>query len=354
MDYIFGGNPVADSLLLLGAAGVDVFFVISGFIMWHTTHGRTMGGGDFMLRRLIRVVPLYWVLTAVYVVLLLAAPAVFRSSRFELDHVLASFAFIPYPHPVMPYVAPVIIPGWTLIYEMAFYVLFAVGLMLSGRSSARFAFVGLVILLAATTGLLVDTTPAAGFLLSAITLEFLFGMAIAALVGRIDEGAPATRWGLPLLLLGLALLVGPAFFVTHETHVQRVVLWGIPAALIVLGAVLAEKARPRKFAASLLFVGAASYAIYLSHPFGLAGTRAVWTKLGLPSDSAPALAAYATVTLGCVILGGAVCYLVLEKPLAIWLRARTGALRGHDPAATPSAVAAPPAVQPTAGPRAQA
>ena len=109
---------------------VDIFFVISGFIMWVTTVGRTLSPQEFLYRRLVRIVPLYWLVTAFTVLVMVVAPQAMQSSRFDLAHVVASFAFWPALHPVTGHYAPVLIPGWTLNYEMFFYVVFAACLLL--------------------------------------------------------------------------------------------------------------------------------------------------------------------------------------------------------------------------------
>src|SRR5829696_2873445 len=114
-----------------GAAGVDIFFVISGFIMWMTTIGDTPTSKPlpFISRRISRIVPLYWVLTTGIVIVGLVRPDLLSSTVITVWHVLASFFFIPYPHPAdNGSLVPVLIPGWTLNYEMFFYAIFACSL----------------------------------------------------------------------------------------------------------------------------------------------------------------------------------------------------------------------------------
>lgn len=104
------------------SAGVDLFFVISGFIMWWTTSGIEITPGRFMLKRVHRIVPLYWAVTGFYVVVLLVAPRFMQTGALDPAHAIASFLFIPWQHPVLAPAYPLVTPGWTLNYEMFFYV----------------------------------------------------------------------------------------------------------------------------------------------------------------------------------------------------------------------------------------
>ena len=119
-------------VLFFGASGVDVFFPISGFVMAVTTRrywGQAGHALDFLVRRLIRIVPIYWGATLLKLLLIVALPAVVGATRLDAWHVTASFLFIPAfdaEHKAFP-VVPI---GWTLNFEMLFYLLFAAVLAL--------------------------------------------------------------------------------------------------------------------------------------------------------------------------------------------------------------------------------
>nr|WP_232247679.1 acyltransferase family protein [Pseudomonas putida] len=117
-------NPVGDF-------GVDIFFVISGFVMWVTTEGKNKGIREFWVSRILRVAPLYWVFTCVLVAAALLMPSLFFNSR-AVDPVflLKSLFFIPALNPDVGDVTPVYTIGWTLTYEMFFYAIFGLSLAL--------------------------------------------------------------------------------------------------------------------------------------------------------------------------------------------------------------------------------
>ena len=115
--------------------GVDIFFVISGLIMVLVTDGRMnglSGAAVFLRKRLIRIVPPYWFYTTVIVATALLVPQAFDRFRIDVLHVVQSYLFLPAPNPAGQ-VLPVLIVGWTLCYEMYFYLVLAALLLFPPR-----------------------------------------------------------------------------------------------------------------------------------------------------------------------------------------------------------------------------
>ena len=300
-----------------GAAGVDLFFLISGFIMVLTS--RRLTAGEFMSRRLIRIVPLYWLSTLVF---LLAA--LFVPQREGQDHsiaaIVASLLFIPYARPDGA-IQPLNPVGWTLNYEMFFYLLFALGLAL-GRSRVVRG-VGAALVAVVALGLLyAPGVPAAATVLrfwaDPIVLEFLAGMAVARLyLSGFRLGAlPASL----LAILAVATFVLAA--ASPEPHgFGRLVVWGGPALLLLLAAVLGP-APPLPRTVTLL--GDASYSLYLFHLPVLLVFKQLGPRLALPWQDAatPWLVGLAITTVAIVV--ALVAYLCFERPLTRLLRRRFG------------------------------
>jgi exopolysaccharide production protein ExoZ len=248
-----------------GAAGVDLFFVISGFIMVYTAwplFGTRGGPSTFFLRRLVRIVPLYWFMTTV--VLVLAA-----LSRHGLDQswpaVLASYFFIPWPVGAAP-AYPI---GWTLNYEMFFYVLFAASLALSAR-------IGLLLLCSFLfffgiyCGFGLGPLAVPRLLLQLLNLH-LVEFAAGCLIGMAwHEGLRLPRV-LAILFVGLgfAAIAADAMW----SLAPREIAWGIPSAFIVAGAIHLEPTHRGALSRMALLLGDASYSIYLLHPFVMMAVR---------------------------------------------------------------------------------
>jgi peptidoglycan/LPS O-acetylase OafA/YrhL len=297
--------------------GVDVFFVISGFIMLHISadkFGRPGAASDFLLRRIVRLVPLYWLFTLAMLAAMLLLPGQLAHTRLDPAHIVASFGFIPWldstgiAHPILGL-------GWTLNYEMYFYVVFAVVLLLPLRAGLG-TLAGLFVLLVAAhlavppdaVQLTVWTDP--------IILEFLFGIGLALLVRR---GLVLPGWLPPLLLFTGIAGLGFGQLVAIGGPFERMLTAGVPAALVVAGTVFSRTREPGPFGRALVLGGDASYVLYLSHPFSINVVILGWQKLHV---DAPWLFVATCIV---VALGVALSlHLLLERRL---LAVLSGALR---------------------------
>lgn len=291
------------------AAGVDLFFVISGFIMWWTTWDSPTTPGRFMLKRIHRIVPLYWAITSFYVLVLLVAPRFMQSGAFEPAHAVASYLFFPWPHPVIDANHPLVTPGWTLNYEMFFYLVFAVGLFLPGRRARLVAVTGLLVSLVVAGLVFAPENAALKVYTSTMLLEFLFGMGIAVLATRGALLPPAAA--LACLAVGAAAWVASDGFTSQAT---RFFWWGLPATLIIYGAVSWEQRRALPALPWLLLCGNASYSIYISHQLSLSAAGQVWRRtLDLPPLATTI--GFALFGLGVAVTVGLLCYFFVERPL---------------------------------------
>jgi exopolysaccharide production protein ExoZ len=318
--------------LYVFASGVDVFFVISGFIMWSTTHDIERGSLTFLKARIIRVVPLYWLALAMFLVVIFIQDGYTASHFPGPDEIAKSYLFIPYVDTRTGLNAPYYTLGWTLNYEMFFYAVLACGL--SFRSPAlRFhlvlAILALLVLLRPVAG---SSDPVLFRITSPLLLEFCAGMAIAyARQRRLVLSAAGA-----LMALGLALAFLMLISSSHHETWPRIVYFGIPAALIVLGLVSIEDRLAYRPAAVLLTLGDASYSIYLSHDIVLK-----LLAVGLPGLALLHPVMAFTVVFTTAIVAGVVCYRRIERPLLHGLRDRLAFGRGRGRAGDRVATAAP-------------
>jgi len=294
--------------------GVDIFFVISGFIMYHISAGQfgTPGASRrFMERRIIRLVPPYWAFTGLVLVAMLLFPAQLASSSTSLWHVVASLLFIPAANP-QGVAMPVLILGWTLNFEMVFYVCFALGLMLPRRWGIALI---TLILLALGGGMAFGPYPLPmGFWSSSIAVEFLYGMAIAA--ARRKGVRIPDAVGISLILSGVILLfMLSAMGISGVNFLWRPLWAGIPALLLCAGAALVrEPEMPGRIKKLLIFGGDMSFAIYLSHPFTLTIMAFFATFVGLRN---PWL--YIEISFIICLIVSAGIYIWFERPFYRWL-----------------------------------
>ena len=290
-----------------GNSGVDVFFVISGLIMVQATARRPVGPALFMRQRLTRVVPLYWLVTLGVFTLVWLWPGLFSSTDADPIKLAKSLAFIPYQRPDGE-LHPLVFLGWTLNYEMAFYLLFSVGL-LAGR--ARLVLPLFVLGLAVVAGLIfAPTTPLARFYTAPVILEFAGGMLLGAGRGRLPQGRVAA---LAAAIAGACALVLMLAAPTLWPGVDRAVAAGLPALVIVAAALVLEKSGYVAKWPMARRIGDASYSIYLTHFFVTAAVTKLAAKLGMTSW--PELAGLMMLAFGLVILAGLAVHYWVELPL---------------------------------------
>lgn len=279
----------------LGLTGVDIFFVISGIVIAKTAPGLTPA--QFAWRRIRRIVPLYFVCCIPAV--LVAAPA-----GFGWRELVATFLLWPATD-VMT--APLLDVAWTLSFEMLFYA--SATLVLFNRWWIV-ALAGLYV----AAFCIRQSAPIFQFLGNPIIIEFLFGVAIAR-APKLNVGIPAIFAGAALLLLagvlGLAPVGGTLDFLRGDDTLRRVVVCGIPAAIIVYGTM-----QIRTAPSVWTYLGDASYALYLVHTFMITPLQALWTKFPIPADAIIAIGLITSVLFAWRV------HELVEKPLLSKLPSR--------------------------------
>ncbi|WP_087751300.1 acyltransferase family protein [Paraburkholderia caledonica] len=244
-----------------GEIGVDVFFVISGFVMVLVTHGKPPGVASakaFIVARIARVVPLYWALTSLFIVLLLVVPGAFGNASLNVGHAVASYLFFPWLNWIHV-TAPVVGVGWTLNYEMWFYSVFAVSMCLT-----RYRLLAVAAFLAVMSALhFVDPGGVAfSFYTNPIVMEFVFG----TLVGWVYATGRAVPIAVAAAIV-VSILAAGKVFAPALTETNRFLVFGLPAfAVVVAGLSLENKLR---WSALLELVGDSSYSLYLTHVFSV-------------------------------------------------------------------------------------
>jgi len=300
-----------------GSAGVDVFFIISGFIMMYVSHGRNNDPLPFFTHRLVRVAPLYWAFTLLLASLLIIAPSTFRSTEYSTSALVNSLAFIPYEWDDGR-VRPLLSIGWTLNYEMFFYALFSISLFFK-ESKNRISFISITLL----TLIVSSEIFSSGFggrstylshYGSTITLEFLAGM-ITAKMFLSGTFGNRTR-GVTLLSVGIALFILTAIWMPEDGRL-RFLYFGIPAVLVVLGCLDIECSSKREKGNRLLLaMGESSYSLYVSHIFTLGILRALFGALGIEVNDWPSAIAFISIGLIACELVGYIVYVLFERPVS--------------------------------------
>lgn len=307
--FVLYRNGHVDLHLGIGALGVDLFFVISGFVIVIATKPDT-SPVDFLRRRFLRVVPLYWLVTlAVFGLFIVDSMAGESSNLPTLSELTKSLFFIPY-EAADDRSMPVLIVGWTLYFEMFFYLVFFICLSIFRGQMVVLA-TGLVIAaLAAAWAFVPSGLIALKFYSNPVILEFIWGMILAVIWQQ--HRSWFSKLGSPILyasiLAGIALL-----FLSGREHNPFIA--GIGATLII-GAALGFEHRGRVVTSNgSKFFGDISYSLYLIHFTYFFIAEAILNRMGV-MESLPA------VLLGLIIAFLGACFLawmsfrLVERPLA--------------------------------------
>jgi peptidoglycan/LPS O-acetylase OafA/YrhL len=306
--------PTLGGTFPIGDFGVDIFFVVSGYIMWATTMGNERGPLAFWTARVLRVVPLYWIFTTLYILVALALPRTLFNAGIDPLHIIKSYLFIPAVHPALGGVIPVYQLGWTLNFEMFFYFLFGFCLLVRQRTPRLIGIVAALALLVLTGIVAAPRGAVLHTFTNLILVNFALGILLAAFAPRMHRLPVAAGW-----LLVVAACACAAFALTREEPPPRLIALTVPACAMVAGALILEpwaRARPNRLA---LLLGDASYSIYLAHPFAQRLWYLAFTALlGFGSGLLAALFIATAWIAG--LAGGVIAYLWLEKPLLAWSR----------------------------------
>jgi len=298
-----------------GSSGVDLFFVISGFIMVMTTRRHNVSSIDFLKNRFSRIVPIYWFMTIVVFVVAVRFPHLLKSTSSNIVELLKSMMFIPF-RKESGLVQPVLFVGWTLNYEMFFYLIFSLCLLFKNYIH------GIFIVLSFLTALVVLGFCAhydnviVNFYTSPIIFEFAIGMIIGIFVDRIPDVVSQTLKYSTALVTAAA--IGSLFVVPNLfPDANRILMGGLPAGAVVVCALALEKWNIKLTSAAFISIGNASYVIYLIHPFFTQASQ----KLATHFRVTPATAVTFIVLCICVIMvAGLAIHNWLEKPLVRWTK----------------------------------
>jgi len=310
----------------LGMFGVDIFFVISGFILGLTALRASSGEPrfeslNFIARRILRIFPLYWI------VLLFPLTRWLRSNEMSAFSFLDSCFLLPglsYPHIYL-----VIGLAWTLIFEMVFYYVMTVFLRITIRHAVRNTIAALILFVVVGQFLGISR-PGLVIVMNPILLEFVMGNITAIMFQRFGRHRTA---GVAILVVGILAAGLLTFYVRTNVAVEQNVLgganllprvgtWGIAAWLLVSGVVFWGPRVRSGLGKLLVAVGDGSYSIYLTSAISTEMIARLMARIPLAGLRNGPIVLRAGITLVGVVLTGMVCFWFVETPLTRWLNTR--------------------------------
>jgi exopolysaccharide production protein ExoZ len=329
--WLHGGQMLGDwrvaELPHFGAFGIDIFFVISGFIMSSVLLRTKQAPGagatwGFLKRRLIRIFPIYWVFAV------LESFRLLHGHGFFLQNYFPSFLLLPGLYPRYPLVLGF---SWTMIFEMFFYYVLAAILLVTVKRAVpvSIALFGAAVLLGEVIGI---QRPFWITFSSPILLEFIFGAVAAVAFLRFGQ---RRRLGIAMVIVGAAMSLymrahpqqggaaGIDMVLSSGGVTRRVLTWGLAATMIVSGVIFwspSIQSLPGRIA---VILGNASYSAYLASALLIEFTGRLLLKLG--GHAPPSLgkeALFQFILVVTVFIGGWVCYQFVEWPMIRWLQAK--------------------------------
>ena len=313
-----GGATILGDWTAFGVVGVDLFFVLSGFVMVFTTESKAGGASDslgFLYSRITRIYPIWWLTLTALVLFWMVKPDLVYSGNYTDPNFVKDYLLI------IGDQAPLLAVGWTLIHEMYFYVIFTLILLLPYGPRFRLycilAWANLVIF---GSALFAPEEPnLVSLALNPLTLEFIIG-ALIAYAWRFTEG----RFGLAALTIGLIwgalscytyvlFPIGEQVSIAgHADEAIRVVLFGVPCGLIVYGAVAIEARKSLSADNPLVAIGDWSYSLYLTHMLTLNAGAIMLRRFS--SESLYDNVLILLILFAVSIIVSAICYKFFEQP----------------------------------------
>ena len=301
-----------------GGSGVDIFFVLSGFIITYSNKkyiGNRARIIQFLKKRVIRIFPIYWVIISVFLVLQLLLSSFYRT-HFQLSaaNILNTYLLLP-NHNMVNGVS------WSLTNELFFYILFTLALVIPKKKYTLlllWLYLLFLLLVPATFILCGDNSNRfAGLLIFPMNIEFLLGIIVVLFLERFPK-----NWCKPFLIAGIACFIIAAIFYNNGLFLfnngyDRVLMFGLPSFLIIFSLVKYEVVNNIIINRLFIKLGDASYSIYLLHLPLVAAFFKIAIKLPITNNFLLTLLSIALLAIICFT--GMLIYKKIEQPLIKWL-----------------------------------
>ncbi len=310
-------TPLLGNFFLFGGSGVDIFFVLSGFIITYTNLGNAGNKaaiGGFVKRRLIRIFPVYWLIISIFVLLQVLLPA-FYKTPFDLSfsNMVATYLLLP-GHMMVNGVS------WSLTNELFFYLLFIIALLIPHKRISLYlmlVYLALLLVFGIANYSFENSHLVYAFIWNPMNIEFFLGVISAILYSKLNG---KLAW--PFFIVGMLWFIAGILINNHHmdiysTAFNRVLLFGMPSFFIILGITVLERQGKTGVHQLFLQLGDASYSIYLFHLPVVAAFFKILQYLKITDPYLTGVSLCFLILLICI--AGVLIYHKIEKPLIGYL-----------------------------------
>ena len=302
----------------VGWNGVDIFFVLSGFIITFIHFDdlvKKQNIKQFFIKRFNRIYPIFWVVNTVAVGLLVLTKKYTMHNLFSW-FTLKSYLLLSTDVPLLP-----LRVAWSLCYEVLFYLVFGVCIILGFRIS-KIVWAAWLVLIAAYYLFVQRISPPV--VLNPFILEFLMGCVVGYIFRLItvdnSKFVSLQNNAIALIVLGIILFTAmwAVSYLTdygQKNDIESRVFYGLSASFIILGAAITDYKKPVKIPALLLLIGDASYVIYLTHFLILAFVFKIASSVLKQHNSSGIVFLVGVFAIIVALVCGIICHIFIEKPL---------------------------------------
>ena len=296
-----------------GGAGVDIFFVLSGFIITYTSKKALKESSNFITflkRRVIRIFPVYWIIITIFLLIQIALPAFYKTPYdLTLINLLNTYCLMP-DHIMINSVS------WTLTYELFFYILFSLAFLIRSQKILIILSCTYVLVLIFASSFLsygFSNNRWISVIFYPMNIEFFMGIAVALLVPLINISISKFLIVIGSILFIAAALISNLDYYLFRNGFDRVIIFGIPSFCILLGVVRLELNKQYCIHNFLLYLGEASYSLYLIHlPLIVAAIKII-AKFKISNNLILQLLAVFLIIMICII--SIIFFKKIENPL---------------------------------------
>lgn len=289
-----------------GGTGVEIFLIISGFVAMYSTKNSVE---NYWIKRIIKIVPLYWLVTMVTGFFVYITPQLFRSYEVSLEYLMKSLLFIPYEHSGI--LQPLLGVGWTLNYEMFFYLIFWIVIKINHSKRGEIMVAVSVILV--LINCLFELPLPFSFWMDGILLEFSYGIILFMLYEKYSGKVMIKSRRIATIVCWITALTGATCMeLAVLTGISREISAGFVAWITI--AIVLFCGQNASFPKAVLYIAEISYVLYLTHIYPV---RLIETIIKC-SDNYKMLLVVVSIIIA--VLCAAAWNQVVEKKIQSWLK----------------------------------